>query len=130
MTLADGRTQTTEILTTSVDIGIQGKVIATELIISKYAKATDHFRYRLFFFNSCRDCLRSQKENSGISRKHPTENTICESASNINFLLTVDTEPHVTCQFRKMKELTFHLQRKKSNSALLENMKNAFNRGL
>ncbi|GFX34209.1 transposon Tf2-9 polyprotein [Trichonephila clavipes] len=38
MTLADGRTQTTEILTTSVDIGIQGKVIATELIILKNAK--------------------------------------------------------------------------------------------
>ncbi|GFV82654.1 uncharacterized protein TNCV_1618831 [Trichonephila clavipes] len=38
MTLADGRTQTTEILTTFVDIGIQGKVIATELIIFKNAK--------------------------------------------------------------------------------------------
>ncbi|GFU90215.1 uncharacterized protein TNCV_3874191 [Trichonephila clavipes] len=38
MTLADGRTQTTEILTISVDIGIQGKVIATQLIILKYAK--------------------------------------------------------------------------------------------
>ncbi|GFT84256.1 uncharacterized protein TNCV_1150491 [Trichonephila clavipes] len=38
MTLADGHTQTTEILTTSVDIGIQGKVIATELIILKNAK--------------------------------------------------------------------------------------------
>ncbi|GFU37332.1 uncharacterized protein TNCV_4273162 [Trichonephila clavipes] len=38
MTLADGRTQTIEILTTSVDIGIQGKVIATELIILKNTK--------------------------------------------------------------------------------------------
>ncbi|GFW76630.1 hypothetical protein TNCV_4943481 [Trichonephila clavipes] len=38
MTLAYGRTQTTEILTTSVDNGIQGKVIATELIILKNAK--------------------------------------------------------------------------------------------
>ncbi|GFX40575.1 retrovirus-related Pol polyprotein from transposon 17.6 [Trichonephila clavipes] len=38
MTLDDGRTQTTEILTTSVDIGIQGKIIATELIILKNAK--------------------------------------------------------------------------------------------
>ncbi|GFV46322.1 retrovirus-related Pol polyprotein from transposon 297 [Trichonephila clavipes] len=35
MTLADGRTQTTEILTTSVDISIQGKVIPTELLILK-----------------------------------------------------------------------------------------------
>ncbi|GFU55737.1 retrovirus-related Pol polyprotein from transposon 297 [Trichonephila clavipes] len=38
MTLADGRTQTTEILTTSVDISIQGKVIPTELLILKYAR--------------------------------------------------------------------------------------------
>ncbi|GFY00195.1 hypothetical protein TNCV_2835521 [Trichonephila clavipes] len=39
MTLADGRTQTTEILTTSVDISIQGKVIPTELLILKNARA-------------------------------------------------------------------------------------------
>ncbi|GFV79116.1 retrovirus-related Pol polyprotein from transposon opus [Trichonephila clavipes] len=38
MTLADGRTQTTEILTTSVDISIQGKVIPTELLILKNAR--------------------------------------------------------------------------------------------
>ncbi|GFT26333.1 hypothetical protein TNCV_263801 [Trichonephila clavipes] len=38
MTLVDGRTQTTEILTTSVDIGIQGKVIAMELITLENAK--------------------------------------------------------------------------------------------
>ncbi|GFU70685.1 hypothetical protein TNCV_4657451 [Trichonephila clavipes] len=38
ITLADGRTQTTEILTTSVDISIQGKVtIPTELLILKNA---------------------------------------------------------------------------------------------
>ncbi|GFX76679.1 gypsy retrotransposon integrase-like protein 1 [Trichonephila clavipes] len=39
MTLADGRTQTTEILTTSVDNSIQGKVIPTELLILKNARA-------------------------------------------------------------------------------------------
>ncbi|GFW87661.1 retrovirus-related Pol polyprotein from transposon 17.6 [Trichonephila clavipes] len=39
MTLADGRTQTTEILTTSVDISIQGKVIPTELLTLKNARA-------------------------------------------------------------------------------------------
>ncbi|GFX67351.1 uncharacterized protein TNCV_720151 [Trichonephila clavipes] len=39
MTLADGRTETTEILTTSVDISIQGKVIPTELLILKNARA-------------------------------------------------------------------------------------------
>ncbi|GFX16957.1 hypothetical protein TNCV_2519341 [Trichonephila clavipes] len=38
MTLADGRTQTTEILKTSVDISIQGKVIPTELLILKNAR--------------------------------------------------------------------------------------------
>ncbi|GFW87170.1 gypsy retrotransposon integrase-like protein 1 [Trichonephila clavipes] len=38
MTLADGRTQTIEILTTSVDISIQGKVIPTELLILKNAR--------------------------------------------------------------------------------------------
>ncbi|GFU54986.1 retrovirus-related Pol polyprotein from transposon 17.6 [Trichonephila clavipes] len=38
ITLADGRTQTTEILTTSVDISIQGKVIPTELLILKNAR--------------------------------------------------------------------------------------------
>ncbi|GFU95685.1 retrovirus-related Pol polyprotein from transposon 412 [Trichonephila clavipes] len=39
MTLADGRTQTTEILKTSVDISIQGKVIPTELLTLKNARA-------------------------------------------------------------------------------------------
>ncbi|GFW59129.1 retrovirus-related Pol polyprotein from transposon 17.6 [Trichonephila clavipes] len=39
MTLAGSRTQTTEILTTSVDISIQGKVIPTELLILKNARA-------------------------------------------------------------------------------------------
>ncbi|GFR01842.1 uncharacterized protein TNCT_715721 [Trichonephila clavata] len=38
MTLADGRTQTTEILITYVDITIQGKVIPTELIVLKNAR--------------------------------------------------------------------------------------------
>ncbi|GFV85657.1 uncharacterized protein TNCV_3436601 [Trichonephila clavipes] len=38
MTLADGRTQTTEILTTSVDISIQGKVIPTDLLTLKNAR--------------------------------------------------------------------------------------------
>ncbi|GFT17099.1 hypothetical protein TNCV_4738271 [Trichonephila clavipes] len=40
MTLAGGRTQTTEILTTSVNISIQGKVIPTELLILKNARET------------------------------------------------------------------------------------------
>ncbi|GFU63605.1 hypothetical protein TNCV_5108861 [Trichonephila clavipes] len=38
MTLADCRTQTTEILTTSVDIGIKGKVIPMELLILNYVR--------------------------------------------------------------------------------------------
>ncbi|GFQ66315.1 hypothetical protein TNCT_99401 [Trichonephila clavata] len=37
MTLADGRTQATKLLTTSVD-NIQGKVISTELIVLKNAR--------------------------------------------------------------------------------------------
>ncbi|GFW52279.1 retrovirus-related Pol polyprotein from transposon 17.6 [Trichonephila clavipes] len=45
MTLADDCTQTTEILTTSVDIGIQGKVIATELIILKNAKGNRKYNF-------------------------------------------------------------------------------------
>ncbi|GFV03063.1 retrovirus-related Pol polyprotein from transposon 17.6 [Trichonephila clavipes] len=43
MTLADGLTQTTEILTTSVDISIQGKVIPTELLILKNAREKYNF---------------------------------------------------------------------------------------
>ncbi|GFX47952.1 retrovirus-related Pol polyprotein from transposon 297 [Trichonephila clavipes] len=79
MTLSDGRTQTTEILTTFVGIGIQGKVIATELIILKNAKGN---RTLLGIdFNSCRDRLRSPKKTVVFQGNIPQKIQFCESAS-------------------------------------------------
>ncbi|GFT26003.1 transposon Tf2-8 polyprotein [Trichonephila clavipes] len=65
MTLADGRTQTTEILTTSVDISIQGKVIPTELLILKNARG-NRTLLGIDFLTAAGIVLDLQKENNGV----------------------------------------------------------------
>ncbi|GFU26134.1 retrovirus-related Pol polyprotein from transposon 17.6 [Trichonephila clavipes] len=88
MTLADGRTQTTEILTTSVDISIQGKVIPTEVLNLKNARAPP----------------------------------------NINALLTVDPEPHLS-QLRKNEGTHLSLPQREEINSLLEKYEECFQPG-
>ncbi|GFW39489.1 retrovirus-related Pol polyprotein from transposon 412 [Trichonephila clavipes] len=67
MTLADGRTQTTEILTFSVDISIQGKVIPTELIILKNARAPPNINALLTVDPESHLCQLRKNEDTHLS---------------------------------------------------------------
>ncbi|GFW53135.1 hypothetical protein TNCV_3293821 [Trichonephila clavipes] len=99
MTLADGRTQTNEILITSVDIGIQGKVIATELIILNNAKGNKTL-LGIDFLTAAGIILDLQRKQWYFTETFPRKYNFVKAPPNINALLTVDTEPH-PCQLRE-----------------------------
>ncbi|GFV71849.1 retrovirus-related Pol polyprotein from transposon 17.6 [Trichonephila clavipes] len=103
MTLADGRTQTTEILTTSVDIGIDFLTAAGIVLDLQrkqwYFTETSHRKYN--FVNA---------------------------PPNINALLTVDTEPH-PCQLRENEGTHLSLTQRKEINSLLEKYEECFQPG-
>ncbi|GFY35736.1 retrovirus-related Pol polyprotein from transposon 17.6 [Trichonephila clavipes] len=99
MTLADGRTQATEILTTSVDIGIQGNVIATELILLKYAKG-NRTLLGIDFLTAAGIALDLQRKQWYFTETSHRKYNFQKAPPNINALLTVDTKPH-PCQLRE-----------------------------
>ncbi|GFW47035.1 retrovirus-related Pol polyprotein from transposon 17.6 [Trichonephila clavipes] len=99
MTLADGRTQTTEILITSVDIGIQGKVIATELIILKNAKG-NRTLLGIDFLIAAGIVLDLKRKQWYFTEESHRKYNFVKAPPNINVLLTVDTKPH-PCQLRE-----------------------------
>ncbi|GFT07280.1 retrovirus-related Pol polyprotein from transposon 297 [Trichonephila clavipes] len=103
MTLADGRTQTTEILTTSVDIGTQEKVIATELIILKNAKG-NRTLLGIDFLTTAGIILDLQRKQWYFTETSHRKYNFVKAPPNINALLTVDTEPH-PCQLRENEDL-------------------------
>ncbi|GFX11413.1 retrovirus-related Pol polyprotein from transposon 17.6 [Trichonephila clavipes] len=103
MTLAVGRTQTTEILTTSVDIGIDF-LIASGIVLDLqrkqwYFTETSHRKYNFV-------------------KVHP----------NINALLTVDTEPH-PCQLRENEGTHLSLSQRKEINSLFEKYEECFQQG-
>ncbi|GFU01244.1 hypothetical protein TNCV_5123991 [Trichonephila clavipes] len=107
MTLADGRTQTTEILTTSVDISIQGKVIPTELLILKNARG-NRTLLGIDFLTAAGIVLDLQRKQWYFTETSHRKYNFVKAPPNINALLTVDPEPHL-CQLRKNEETIFQV---------------------
>ncbi|GFS92598.1 retrovirus-related Pol polyprotein from transposon 297 [Trichonephila clavipes] len=99
MTLADGRTQTTEILTTSVDISIQGKVIPTELLILKNSRG-NRTLLGIDFLTAAGIVLDLQRKQWYFTETSHRKYNFVKAPPNINALLTVDPKPHL-CQLRK-----------------------------
>ncbi|GFQ99863.1 KH domain-containing, RNA-binding, signal transduction-associated protein 3 [Trichonephila clavata] len=106
MTLADSRTQTTEILTTSVDINIQGKVIPTELIVLKNARG-NRTLLGIDFLTAVGIVLDLQRKYWYFTETPHRKYNFVKAPLNINALLTVDPEPH-PCQLRE-NEVKVHI---------------------
>ncbi|GFT93693.1 retrovirus-related Pol polyprotein from transposon 17.6 [Trichonephila clavipes] len=127
ITLADGRTQTTEILTTSVDIGIQGKVIATQLIILKYAKG-NRILLGIDFLRAAGIVLDLQRKQWYFTETSHRKYNFVKAPPNINALLTVDTKPH-PCQLRENEGTPLSLTQRKEINSLLEKYEECFQPG-
>ncbi|GFY24550.1 uncharacterized protein TNCV_1015961 [Trichonephila clavipes] len=106
MTLADGRTQTTEILTTSVDISIQGKFIPTDLLILKNARG-NRTLLGIDFLTAAGIVLDLQRKQWYFTEtSHRKYNFV--KAPLISMLCSLLTLNHIFVNFGKMKVLTFH----------------------
>ncbi|GFX55382.1 transposon Tf2-9 polyprotein [Trichonephila clavipes] len=127
MTLADGRTQTTDILTTSVDIGVQGKVIATELIILKNAKG-NRTLLGIDFLTTAGIVLDLQRKQWYFTETSHRKYNLVKAPPNINALLTVDTEPH-PCQLPENECTHLSLTQRKEINSLLEKYEEGFQPG-
>ncbi|GFW04277.1 retrovirus-related Pol polyprotein from transposon 297 [Trichonephila clavipes] len=127
MTLADGRTQTTEILTTSVDIGIQGKVIATELITLKNAKG-NRTLLGIDFLTAAGIVLDLQRKQWYFTQTSHRKYNFVKAPPNIKALLTVDTEPH-PCQLRENEGTHLSFTHRKEINSLLEKYEECFQPG-
>ncbi|GFV76273.1 retrovirus-related Pol polyprotein from transposon 17.6 [Trichonephila clavipes] len=127
MTLADGRTQTTEILTTSVDISIQGKVIPTELLILKNARG-NRTLLGLDFLTAAGIVLDLQRKQWYFFETSHRKYNFVKAPPNINALLTVDPEPHL-CQHRKNEGTHLSLPQREELNSLLEKYVECFQPG-
>ncbi|GFW47769.1 uncharacterized protein TNCV_2829571 [Trichonephila clavipes] len=125
MTLADGRTQTTEILTTSVDMSIQGKVIPTELLILKNARG-NRTLLGIDFLTAAGIVLDLQRKQWYFTETSHKKYNFVKVPPNINALLTVDPEPHLY-QLRKNEGTHLSLHNGNKSIHYWKNMKNAFN---
>ncbi|GFS91796.1 integrase catalytic domain-containing protein [Trichonephila clavipes] len=127
MTLADGHTQTTEILTTSVDISIQGKVIPTELLILKNARGNRTF-LGIDFLTAAGIVLDLQRKQWYFTETSHRKYNFVKAPPNINALLTVDPEPHL-CQLRKNEGTHLSLPQWEELNSLLEQYEECFQPG-
>ncbi|GFS88612.1 transposon Ty3-I Gag-Pol polyprotein [Trichonephila clavipes] len=127
MTLADGRTQTTEILTTSVDISIQGKVIPTELLILKTARG-NRTLLGIDFLTAAGIVLDLQRKQWYFTETSHRKYNFVKAPPNINALLTVDPEPHL-CQLRKNEGTHLSLPQREEINSLLEKYEECFQPG-
>ncbi|GFT35704.1 retrovirus-related Pol polyprotein from transposon 17.6 [Trichonephila clavipes] len=127
MTLADSRTQTTEILTTSVDISIQGKVIPTELLILKNAIG-NRTLLGIDFLTAAGIVLDLQRKQWYFTKTSHRKYNFVKAPPNINALLTVDPEPHL-CQLRKNKGTHLSLPQREEINSLLEKYEECFQPG-
>ncbi|GFS99972.1 retrovirus-related Pol polyprotein from transposon 17.6 [Trichonephila clavipes] len=127
MTLADGRTQTTEILTTSVDISIQGKVIPTELLILKNARG-NRTLLGINFLTDAGIVLDLQRKQWYFTETSHRKYNFVKAPPNINALLTVDPEPHL-CQLRKNEGTHLSLPQREEINSLLEKYEECFQPG-
>ncbi|GFY29536.1 transposon Ty3-I Gag-Pol polyprotein [Trichonephila clavipes] len=127
MTLADSRTQTTEILTTSVDISIQGKVIPTELLILKNARG-NRTLLGIDFLTAAGIVLDLQRKQWYFTETSHRKYNFVKAPPNINALLTVDPEPHL-CQLRKNEGTHLSLPQREEINSLLEKYEECFQPG-
>ncbi|GFY00627.1 retrovirus-related Pol polyprotein from transposon 17.6 [Trichonephila clavipes] len=127
MTLADGRTQTTEILTTSVDISIQGKVIPTELLILKNARG-NRTLLGIDFLTAAGIVLDLQRKQWYFTETSHRKYNFVKAPPNINALLTVDPKPHL-CQLRKNEGTHLSLPQREELNSLLEKYEECFQLG-
>ncbi|GFW54662.1 retrovirus-related Pol polyprotein from transposon 412 [Trichonephila clavipes] len=127
MTLADGRTQTTEILTTSVDISIQGKVIPTELLILKNARG-NRTLLGIDFLTAAGIVLDLQRKQWYFTETSHRKYNFVKAPPNINALLTVDPKPHL-CQLRKNEGTHLLLPQREEINSLLEKYEECFQLG-
>ncbi|GFW08430.1 retrovirus-related Pol polyprotein from transposon 17.6 [Trichonephila clavipes] len=127
MTLADGRTQTTEILTTSVDISIQGKVIPTELLILKNARG-NRTLLGIDFLTAAGIVLDLQRKQWYFTETSHRKYNFVKAPPNINALLTVDPQPHL-CQLRKNEGTHLSLPQREEINSLLEKYEECFQPG-
>ncbi|GFS78957.1 retrovirus-related Pol polyprotein from transposon 17.6 [Trichonephila clavipes] len=127
MTLADGRTQTTEILTTSVNISIQGKDIPTELLILKNARG-NRTLLGIDFLTAAGIVLDLQRKQWHFTETSHRKYNFVKAPPNINALLTVDPEPHL-CELRKNEGTHLSLPQREELNSLLEKYKECFQPG-
>ncbi|GFW58883.1 retrovirus-related Pol polyprotein from transposon 17.6 [Trichonephila clavipes] len=127
MTLADGRTQTTEILKTSVDISIQGKVIPTELLTLKNARG-NRTLLGIDFLTAAGIVLDLQRKQWYFTETSHRKYNFVKAPPNINALLTVDPEPHL-CQLRKNEGTHLSLPQREEINSLLEKYEECFQPG-
>ncbi|GFU93228.1 hypothetical protein TNCV_4217541 [Trichonephila clavipes] len=127
MTLAEGRTQTTEILTTSVDISIQGKVIPTELLFLKNARG-NRTLLGIDFLTAAGIVLDLQRKQWYFTETSHRKYIFVKAPPNINALLTVDPEPHL-CQLRKNEGTHLSLPQREEINSLLEKYEECFQPG-
>ncbi|GFX74016.1 uncharacterized protein TNCV_2954991 [Trichonephila clavipes] len=127
ITLADGRIQTTEILTTSVDINIQGKVIPTELLILKHARG-NRTLLGIDFLTAAGIVLDLQRKQWYFTETSHRKYNFVKAPPNINALLTVDPEPHL-CQLRKNEGTHLSLPQREELNSLLEKYEECFQPG-
>ncbi|GFW77419.1 retrovirus-related Pol polyprotein from transposon 17.6 [Trichonephila clavipes] len=127
MTLADGHTQTTEILTTSVDISIQGKVIPTELLTLKNARG-NRTLLGIDFLTTAGIVLDLQRKQWYFTETSHRKYNFVKAPPNINALLTVDPKPHL-CQLRKNEGTHLSLPQREEKNSLLEKYEECFQPG-
>ncbi|GFW41429.1 hypothetical protein TNCV_465201 [Trichonephila clavipes] len=127
MTLADGRTQTTEILTTSVGISIQGKVIPTELLFLKNARG-NRTLLGIDFLTAAGIVLDLQRKQWYFTETSHRKDNFVKAPPNINALLTVDPKPHL-CQHRKNEVTHLSLPQREEINSLLEKYEKCFQPG-
>lgn len=127
MTLADGHTQTTEVLTTSVDICVQGKVIKTDLIVLKNAKG-NRTLLGVDFLTSAGIVLDLQRKQWYFSDIPESKYNFVEAPPNLNTLLAVNTESH-PCRLREDEGTHLSPPQRAELNLLLENYQECFKPG-
>ncbi|GFX31289.1 retrovirus-related Pol polyprotein from transposon 17.6 [Trichonephila clavipes] len=109
------------------DIGIQCKVIATELIILKNAKG-NRTLLGIDFLTAAGIVLNLHRKQWYFTETSHRKYNFVKAPPNINAHLTVDTEPH-PCQLRENEGTHLSLTQRKEINSLLEKYEECFQPG-
>ncbi|GFV00440.1 retrovirus-related Pol polyprotein from transposon 17.6 [Trichonephila clavipes] len=116
-----------KILTTSVDISIQGKVIPTELLTLKNARG-NRTLLGIDFLTASGIVLDLQRKQWYFTETSHRKYNFVKAPPNINALLTVDPKPHL-CQLRKNEGTHLSLPQREEINSLLEKYEECFQPG-